>query len=343
MDNTFVTVLTLFLYGFKDSIWHLFNVFSLDRHVAQHIDKRTEKKERLLLATPKTLRRQARLWLNRHKVLKCIMWCTSLSIVIYTSIFFFYSLVLPLLQSAAVATTQTTVNLFPKSLTENFQVLWNRVEIVLSVTFNLLWLLPLFVVSKIVCSLWFGEVAENCYFITYGKPATPTRISTFIADLLFSVVVQLIFLVQCGIVALIPLNGVNVVFEVVHCALLHSWYAFEYKWLNFGWDINSRLKQLHTYWPYYVGFGLPMHLVTTQLVHILSDHKHNILNGCIFSTAFPMLIISAIASSRELNVDNHSTIVIKIFEPSVTVANWLMVKIQTIRRKKPKKQKASSQ
>merc|ERR1712096_505215 len=100
MDNTFVTILRLFMMGLYDCVRHLFSVLHLDKYVAQQTDKRTERKERLLLTQPKTLRRQVRIWLNRHKVLKCIFWCSSLSIVIYTSIFFFYSLVLPCLKSA---------------------------------------------------------------------------------------------------------------------------------------------------------------------------------------------------------------------------------------------------
>lgn len=332
MDNTFVTILRLFFCGLFDCLRHLLSVVQLDRYVAARVDKRTEKKERLLLTQAKTLRRQVRIWLNRHKVLKCIFWCSTLSILIYTSIFAFYSLILPCLKSAILRLTA-----FMPQVSDEFSQVWHRVEVVLSTTFNLLWLLPLFIVSKIVCSLWFGEVAENCYFITYGKAATPAKISTFIADLLFSVLVQLIFLIQCSIVAQFPVKGMNIVLEVLHCSLIHSWYAFEYKWLNFGWDIRKRLIQLHTFWPYYVGFGLPMHLVTTQLVLWLSDYKQGILSGCLFSTAFPLLIIAAISSSRELTLDADSTIVLRIFEPSVSVTDWLMVKLQKFKfaRRKP--------
>ena len=117
----------------------------------------------------------------------------------------------------------------------------------------------------------FAQISKNSYFITYGKPVTPTRVSTFIADLVFSIIVQIIFLIQCQLVAQFPVDGINFVLEVLHCSLIHSWYAFEYKWLNFGWDIKQRLLQLHTFWPYYVGFGVPMHLVVTYLVGLLNN------------------------------------------------------------------------
>jgi len=337
MDNTLFTIIKLFLLGVYDCAYHIFYVIQLDRNVASKIDRKTEKKERLLLAQPKSLKRDTRIWLNRHKVLKCIGWCSLISLFVYASIFVFYYLVLPLLESLITGITSRIAVLVPKVDEGNFEQAWGRVKMVLGATFNLLWLLPLFIVSKIVCGLWFGEVADNCYFIVYGKPATPTRISTFIADLLFSIFIQIVFLTQCSIAAQFPVQGMNIVLEFLHCSLIHSWYAFEYKWLNFGWDIKKRLLQLHTFWPYYVGFGLPMHLITTKLVIWLSDYKQGILSGCLFSVTFPFLIIAAISSSRELKLPEHGTIVLRIFEPSVTVTDWLMVKIQKFRfRKNPK-------
>merc|ERR1711976_287587 len=327
----------LFLLGIYDCAWHIFSVIKLDRHVAQRIDKRTEKKERFLLAEKSSFKRNARIWLNRHKVLKCIGWGSLISLFVYASIFVFYYLVLPLLESIITGLTSKIAVFLPTVQNDNFDVIWNRVKLILSTTFNLLWLLPLFIVSKIVCGLWFGEVADNCYFIVYGKPATPTRISTFIADLLFSVFVQIVFLMQCSLVAQFPVSGVNVLLEILHCSLIHSWYAFEYKWLNFGWDIKKRLLQLHAFWPYYVGFGLPMHFITTKLVLWLSDYKQGILSGCLFSTAFPLLIIAAISSSRELKLPDNATIVLRIFERSVTFTDWIMVFIQKFRFRKKSK------
>jgi predicted permease len=69
----------------------------------------------------------------------------------------------------------------------------------------------------------------------------------------------------------------------------------------------------------------------------LSDYKQGILSGCLFSVTFPFLIISAISSSRELKLPEHGTIVLRIFEPSVTVTDWLMVKIQKFRFRKNQK------
>jgi len=215
--------------------------------------------------------------------------------------------------------------------TEKFDDLWHRIEKVLSTIFNSLWLLPLFVVSKIVCSFWFNEVAENCYFVTYKKVVQPQSISVFIADLLFSIIVQLVFLIQCAIINCFPIFGVNYLLNLVHCSLLHAWYAFEFKWINFGWDVTSRLDQLHTFWPYYVGFGLPMHLIMNELVDYLSDYKKGILSGCLFSAFFPILIVSAISSSRELKVESSSTIKLRLFQPSVVFTDWALKNMKKVR------------
>jgi len=176
-------------------------------------------------------------------------------------------------------------------------------------------------------------VAENCYFITYKKKVTSQTLSNMIADLLFSVLVQIVFLLQCAVINQFPISGANYLLNLIHCSLLHAWYAFEYKWINFGWDVKKRLLQLHTFWPYYVGFGLPMHLITTELVNYLSEYKQGILGGCLFSAFFPVMIVSAISTSRELSLESCSTIVLRLFQPSVIFSDWLLLKVQTRRRK----------
>ena len=164
-----------------------------------------------------------RVFFTWKRVLSPQIWHFSKT-TLHASIFVFYYLVLPLLESLITGITSKIAVLVPKVDEGNFEQAWGRVKMVLGATFNLLWLLPLFIVSKIVCGLWFGEVADNCYFIVYGKPATPTRISTFIADLLFSIFIQIVFLTQCSIAAQFPVQGMNIVLEFLHCSLIHSWY-----------------------------------------------------------------------------------------------------------------------
>jgi len=335
MDNIFLTILKLFLQGLFDCLKNLTTVFKLDYHVSKNVDRKTERKEREILSLKPSYRKSMRLWLNRHKVFKCIIWCSSLSILIYSSIYLFYSLLLPMLRQLVhfvfgkfFMSFKDISNFKSPSNIPNIDRLWYRVEKVISIIFNGLWLLPIFIVSKMVCAFWFTEVADNCYYITYGKPIPPQNISIFIADTVFSIIVQLIFLIQCTLVSNFPISGVNYLLQLIHCSLLHSWYAFEYKWINFNWDIKKRLLQLHTFWPYYVGFGLPMHLVMTELVNYLSEYKRGILSGCFFSAAFPLMIVSAISTNRELKLPRFNKITIRLFDPSVVLSDYILLKVQ---------------
>ena len=225
----------------------------------------------------------------------------------------------------------------------SFQAIWSRFELMLGIIFNVLWLLPLFLVSKIVCGLWFGDVAEACYFTTYGKPVSPERLSAFVADLIFSLVVQIVFLIQCSIVSQFPLEGIDDFLIAFHFSLIHAWYAFEYKWVNFGYNVKQRIAHLHTFWAYYVGFGLSMHLITTSLAKYLAPLKIQIMSGCLFSAAFPFFIISAISANRELKLETDKTFPLKIFTPSIKFSDWIIVKFNNwkLKRHKPIKKSKS--
>jgi etoposide-induced 2.4 mRNA len=48
----------------------------------------------------------------------------------------------------------------------------------------------------------------------------------------------------------------------VHLSLLYSLYAFEYKWIEMGWEIDRRLTYIEIHWIYFIGYGLPLALTT---------------------------------------------------------------------------------
>lgn len=89
-----------------------------------------------------------------------------------------------------------------------------------------------------------------------------SSVSKLIADMLFSIVVQFLFLCQALIVSMLPLSPIGEILEFIHMCLLYSLYAFEYKWFNMGWELHRRLEFIENNWPYFVGFGLPMTIAT---------------------------------------------------------------------------------
>lgn len=107
----------------------------------------------------------------------------------------------------------------------------------------------------------FQDIADSAYKVRKGQPQLSFSFSVFIADTLFSLLVQTLFLIQSMVVNLLPFNYVSVVCNF-HLCLLYSLYSFEYKWCNMGWELHKRLTYIETNWPYFVGFGTIMTILT---------------------------------------------------------------------------------
>ncbi|XP_063222927.1 etoposide-induced protein 2.4 homolog isoform X2 [Bacillus rossius redtenbacheri] len=208
------------------------------------------------------------------RVLEC---CVLNGGVCLCSILFFYGALLPALNCAfhAVFGDSSSVG----------QLAWGWLKVCLSWIFSIFWVLPLLLLSKVVNSLWFQDIADWAFRYKRGRPQQLSSISKMIADSLFSVLVQALFLGQTLVVGLLPIVFLGEVLSLVHLCMLYSLYAFEYKWCNMGWELHQRLTFIENNWPYFLGFGLPLAVVT-------SLHPSYVISGCIFSVLFPLFIVS---------------------------------------------------
>lgn len=107
--------------------------------------------------------------------------------------------------------------------------IWSWLNPILLYTFQAFWVLPLFILSRFVNAFWFQDIAE-CTF--RGRSQSPRSISFFIADTLFSLIIQALFLIQAVMVG--KLLYVGQFASIFHLSLLYSLYSFEYKWFNHG-------------------------------------------------------------------------------------------------------------
>ncbi|KPM10638.1 etoposide-induced protein 2.4-like protein [Sarcoptes scabiei] len=160
---------------------------------------------------------------------------------------------------------------------------WLWLESILSTLFSALWVLPLIILCRILTALWFQDIADTSF---KGRPQSFKSTSKLIADILFSLLIQLLFLIQANLFYFFPIGLIGQLLSILHTSLLYSLYSFEYKWLNMGWELYRRLYYIEKMWPYFFGFGLPLALVT----HSLPNYY---LNNACFSFLFPLFILSA--------------------------------------------------
>lgn len=131
--------------------------------------------------------------------------------------------------------------------------------------------------------MFFVFSADAAYECRKGRPTLIPSISKLLADVVFSLIVQMLFLVQSVSLSYIPYVGKVLCF--LHICLLYSLYSFEYKWFNQGFELHKRLTMIESNWAYYVGFGLSL-ATLTQISNSL------VINGCLFSIFFPLFILS---------------------------------------------------
>ncbi|XP_023931108.1 etoposide-induced protein 2.4, partial [Lingula anatina] len=195
--------------------------------------------------------------------------------------------------------------------------IWHWMGPLLTWTFSALWIIPIFILSKIVNALWFQDIADAAYRKSRGRPLLPS-LQMLIADLLFSIILESVFLIQ-GMLAkrLLPIPGIGDLVSILHMCLLYSLYSFEYKWFNMNWPLQKRVAYIENNWPYFVGFGLPLAIMTS-----MADSF--VISGCVFSLFFPLFIISA---NEAGHIHEIHDMPLMLFTPAAKVTNQLFPKL----------------
>jgi len=313
-----------FTKGFADSLRGAVDLFLLDyrrvRQKEQKLEQREIDRELLLnrespardilnIAKKRAMERRERekqreLTKPKKKepnILERTVKCMLLNgAVFWTSILIFENIVLPLVQFI--------VNFFTAGSGDSA---WRYTEPVLSIAFSTLWVLPFFLLSKIVNAIWFQDIADLAFRSTQGRPLVQLSISIMIADTVISILVETIFLVQAKVVSLVPIQLLAAAANLVHQCMLHSLYSFEYKWFSQGLELHKRLDYVETNWPYFLGFGLPLAILT-------SLPSSQVIAGCLFSIIFPLFIV---AGNQASIVSSPGVPALNIFAPTITISN----------------------
>ncbi|XP_035217482.1 etoposide-induced protein 2.4 homolog [Stegodyphus dumicola] len=165
--------------------------------------------------------------------------------------------------------------------------------------FFICWIVPLFFISRLLNYSWYQEIADLTYEDTRMKKETPFSFTYSVSDQALSAFVQLLFFTQAYVVYLLPIPKVLQYFiSNLHMSLLYSLYAFEYKWVHMRWPLKKRLFYIDAKWPYFIGYGLPLALVSS----CASSYLNSV---CIFSALFPIYVVSS-AITFDSEVQNYS-------------------------------------
>ncbi|XP_036328493.1 etoposide-induced protein 2.4 homolog [Rhagoletis pomonella] len=239
------------------------------------------------------------------QVLKC---CLLNGGFTWLSIILFEQLLLPALRFV--------LSLFYGNHTSELNMVWGWVQPILSIIFGMMWVLPIFLLSKIVSSLWFADIANAAYRVRKGQPQLIPNISKLIADFLFNLLVQALFLVQSMLVNLLPVPYLGEALCFLHLCLLYSLYSFEYKWFNMGWELHRRLSYIENNWPYFLGFGIPLTVLTNMTNSV-------IVSSCIFSIFFPLFILSG---NEAIPIVDTTNFPLRLFSPVIFTSNLLFTR-----------------
>lgn len=302
MDNL-MRVLVGIITGNKDSLFNMPKVW--------YMNKEKEVKPINQLVTTTLSRRRRKQESNRTQVkeeeksvIVSIFQCCALNGCVFGSgMMIFHFAVLPCLR--------TLMNFIFSHSPGKAAFVWSWLNPILYHVFNALWVLPLFILSRIINSLWFQDIANTAYRHSRGRPQYMGGFSKTWADNLFSFLIQALFLLQTYLVKLIPVTILGQVAGMVHLCMLYSFYAFEYKWINMGWELHRRLAFIEMNWPYFIGFGMPLAVLTS-----ISDSY--IINGIIFSIFFPFFIISG---NESIPMTGTCEYRLRLFSPVVYLSN----------------------
>lgn len=180
-----------------------------------------------------------------------------------------------------------------------------------AILWNVLWVLPSYIVTFIYSMKWYNEIAKS--IIGEVKEKGRAKISKEEKrDFLKSASEYKTSLILCisiltSIFSLIPYVGS--VLSFLWNAWLYAYYSFEYRWnMEVRKSPSQFIAYIQYYWSYFLGFGAPLSLVTLNFSFSASFG--------VFSVLFPFFLIASLSpNTKPYTKDAPSrNYIINIFE-----------------------------
>ncbi|XP_065056130.1 etoposide-induced protein 2.4 homolog [Rhopilema esculentum] len=323
MPGSFISsTFTTFFIGLRDSFLGAVALFSIDKAPSNE-ETLTKDDDSQLTRPPGRRGPRPRRSKEEPKILSMLMQCCFLNGGVFLlSVVMFENYLIPVAKYLA-----QKIFMILTSRSSNDNRVWLLIEPIMAYTFGSLWVIPLFWLSKILNSIWFLEIADVAYRRKHGRPLTSILasrtdsvfkyLSKMMSDFLFSIVIEIIFLFQANLIGLVPVIGPP--FAFLHLSLLYSLYAFEYTWMNLGWGVVKRISYVENHWPYFLGFGF--------LLAVLSTSSSTVISACLFGVLFPLFILSGL----EAKPSEDCGYPIKVFSMAIWLTNNLFLRSKTRR------------
>ena len=180
-------------------------------------------------------------------------------------------------------------------------------DAVLSLIFKALWTIPIYLLSFVLNTIWYQDIADQAYARHMGRPRLQTPVA-MVRDFVFQTLVLLALLVQSQVLRITLgtverlLWGRSYIGFAAFVAYM-SWsfalYAFDYKWALRGWNVATRFDHVERHWAFFLGFGLPCTLLTILFPYFISYG--------VYSYMFPLFILLAIRSDEAAGLLSQTT------------------------------------
>ena len=215
---------------------------------------------------------------------------------------FYAFLLLPLMEFTMNTMFNVNYNLF----------LSQYIYPIMTVTMTFMWLIPVYLMSRLINILCHNEIANISYEQRYGK-TLKMSLSQIIANTMFTSTLEMLYLVQTSLIHALATHSILRLLCNIHLSLLYALYMFDYKFCKMNWSIKQKITHLEQHWAYYCGFS-------TLIIVMLSCTSDYLNNTIVFALVFPFFIISAIESDNERLLP---VIRLPIYQPALSLVNLL--------------------
>lgn len=155
-----------------------------------------------------------------------------------------------------------------------------------NILYQIFWIVPLYMISLLMNTIWFSRIGDAAFELRHGVKAS-VGVQDTIKEALYRGLVVVIYMMLTLIVYKIPVVGE--LMSLVMVCWINAMYSFEGAWAMQGMDLQTRLDFMESYWPYFMGFGMPVALV--------SSFWSLFVGLGVFAVCFPACIIQATCSS----------------------------------------------